>query len=433
MAWDDQHKKVAIKVIGTVESNMDYGAINYNDPITVGIAQWYGTRAAGILEKMRATAVWNASSLGLSDVDLKGLSRHASNDPWWNTYYLDRYDDVNLRKALRASTAIQDTQLIVDIESYRGAASSVGVDSESNTDAFILWACAYHQSPRSALQVAVNGGGGVSLRQMYSNILAHGVLGQYKSRYEKAYAIISSGDTSGVGSAGGGGNAGIGNGGLINSNGSQSITIDGGELVITVDNTNTLFGETKWGNVPLYPCGVNKWKAKLNDITANVQVSVENQAAANPGGAPVPPGGGDAGAKALQWMLARQMKFTYRQAPGRLNPDSSGFADCSSTIYRAYMDTSGINPGTWTGDQYFRGSAVIERGRGNMSAAQKALCKPGDVIVMSWGGGYPHTDHVEMFMDSGHTIGHGGPGRGPHINNIGMLSGTSWWTVRRHG
>ena len=35
MAWDDQHKKVAIKVIGTVESNMDYGAINYNDLVPI--------------------------------------------------------------------------------------------------------------------------------------------------------------------------------------------------------------------------------------------------------------------------------------------------------------------------------------------------------------------------------------------------------------
>ena len=53
MAWDATAKKVAIKAIGQVESSMDYSAINYNDPITVGIAQWYGTRAAAILNRMR--------------------------------------------------------------------------------------------------------------------------------------------------------------------------------------------------------------------------------------------------------------------------------------------------------------------------------------------------------------------------------------------
>ena len=49
MAWDATAKKVAVKAIGQVESSMNYAAINYNDPITVGLAQWYGTRAAAIL------------------------------------------------------------------------------------------------------------------------------------------------------------------------------------------------------------------------------------------------------------------------------------------------------------------------------------------------------------------------------------------------
>ena len=38
-------KKVAIKAICYPESSMDYGAINYDYPITVGSAQWYGSRA----------------------------------------------------------------------------------------------------------------------------------------------------------------------------------------------------------------------------------------------------------------------------------------------------------------------------------------------------------------------------------------------------
>ena len=53
MAWDATAKKVAVKAIGQVESSMNYAAINYNDPITVGLAQWYGTRAAAILNRMR--------------------------------------------------------------------------------------------------------------------------------------------------------------------------------------------------------------------------------------------------------------------------------------------------------------------------------------------------------------------------------------------
>ena len=54
MAWDDQMKRVAVKAIGQVESSMNYMSINYSDPITVGIAQWFGVRAAAILNKMRS-------------------------------------------------------------------------------------------------------------------------------------------------------------------------------------------------------------------------------------------------------------------------------------------------------------------------------------------------------------------------------------------
>lgn len=51
MAWDETMRKVWVKAIGTVESSMNYAAINYNDPITVGIGQWYGTRAAALIQQ----------------------------------------------------------------------------------------------------------------------------------------------------------------------------------------------------------------------------------------------------------------------------------------------------------------------------------------------------------------------------------------------
>lgn len=56
--WDADAKKLAIKAIATVESNLRYDAINYNDPITVGISQWYGTRAAHLLMQIRTTPAW---------------------------------------------------------------------------------------------------------------------------------------------------------------------------------------------------------------------------------------------------------------------------------------------------------------------------------------------------------------------------------------
>lgn len=432
MAWDANTKAVAVKAIGSVESNMDYGAINYNDPITVGIAQWYGTRAAALLKKLRNTVYWSPSGLGGSALE-KALDTHDPSSTWWNTYYLDRSMDVALRKLLRTGALAQDVQIQNDLEGYASVAAQYGLSHQSNTEAFIMWASAYHQSPRQALRILQRYGGNMGLNDMHKAIMSDGVLGRYANRYNKVFQVIASGDTSGVGSGGGSSSAAVGNAGFINSNGIQSINIDGGEIVLRTDATDVIYCQTKWSSEPLYPCGINMWKADLGNISSNVSVDVPNQINVGDAGGGGGAGDGSAGAKAVQWMRSRLMKFTYLQAPGRLDPDRSGFGDCSSTIYRAYKDTSGINVGTWTGDQYFRGRAVIERGRGAMTAAQKAMCRPGDIIVMSWGGGYPHTDHVEMFVDEGHTVGHGGPNRGPHINSIGMLSGTAWWTVRRHG
>ena len=37
MVWTDEHTTVAIKAIATVDPNLRYGAINYNNPVTVGV------------------------------------------------------------------------------------------------------------------------------------------------------------------------------------------------------------------------------------------------------------------------------------------------------------------------------------------------------------------------------------------------------------
>ena len=43
----------ALCVIGTVESNCTWTAVNTSDPITLGIVQWYGTRTYGLLNRGR--------------------------------------------------------------------------------------------------------------------------------------------------------------------------------------------------------------------------------------------------------------------------------------------------------------------------------------------------------------------------------------------
>lgn len=436
MAWDAKNKKIAVKVIGTVESSLKYDAINYNDPITVGVAQWFGTRAISLIDNMWRVHPQERAAMESTDLYQKRRSWGLDSGQW-NTYYLDRADGAKLKPLLAKAAALQDQQLVKDLEGYFAVAKQYGLDPENRTEPFILWACAYHQSPRQALRIVNRIGGGVTLDQMYAGIMADGVLGQYKNRYNQALAIIKSGDTSGVGSTAFDATVNPGNGGVLTQAGVQNVDIPEVPFALYMDDNNMPLILTQEARVFSYATGgYNTWSGKLpkRSVQVNVQAPVV-QVGGGGGNGNGGGGGGDgsAGAKAVEWMKSRIMKFAYRQAPGRLDPDRSGFTDCSGSIYRAYMDTSGINPGTWTGDQYNRGTAVIPRGSGTMSAAQQSMLKPGDMIVISWGGGYPHTDHVEMFVGPGQTIGHGGPNRGPHINSIGMLSGAAWWTVRRHG
>lgn len=432
MAWDAAAKKVAIKAIGQVESSLNYAAINYNDPITVGMAQWYGTRAAAILNRMRAAH--SAEYARVADGLRSRLETVSEGSSSWNTYYLSRQAGDSLRDLLLASKDIQGDQIVKDLESYFSVAKQYGINPETDTDAFILWCVAYHQGPRYALQAANNYSGG-GLNAMYNAIMSNGVLGQYYNRYNGAKNIIASKDTSGV-DVGVSGVSTPGNGGSVGEN-NQQVSIEGGKVVITADDSNILTMRSKFGTHRLYSRGHNLWEVNIGEIVQNIaggQAGTPNQGGGGGGGAV--PSDGSNGAKALAWILARLGKFAYCQCPGRQDPDRSGITDCSGLMYAAYKATSGTFVGTWTGDQYFRGQAVIERGSGAMTAAQKALLRPGDMIVMAWrstGSVYPETDHVEMVVDQNTTVGHGGnPYYGPVKKSIDILGATRWWTVRRH-
>lgn len=430
MAWDDTAKKVAIKAIGTVESSMRYDSINYNDPITVGIAQWYGPRAADIIKKMGAKHASEYS--GVASSLMSDLNSHG-NDSWWTNRWLSRLEGNSLLPLLRAGAAEQDAQLVADLEAYFQAARNVGIDPNGNTDTFIYFCVMYHQGPRYAIRVMNRCGGGASLAAVHHACLNDGVLGKYPNRYNQAYEIIKNHDTSGVSTPGTPAPQNPGNGG---SGGATNGGTNAGSVTeITRDGSGQLYLRTSSGLVTAQPTNNhNRWVLPQNSISNGGSAATpDNGGSGGEGGTPPPPGGGGTTAQLVfKWMYDRQMKFAYRQAPGRLNPDQSGFGDCSSTIWRAYKDVAGINVGTWTGDQYNRGREVV-RGSGMPSAAQIALMQVADMIVMSWGDPYPNTDHVEMYTGDGvHTIGHGGPGNGPHINPLAMLRKASWWTVRRH-
>ena len=196
MAWDVDSQKLVAKVIATVESSMRYDAVNYNDPITVGAFQWYGTRAAGILNRIRTENA--ASWTGVVGNVTADLIAHPSTDSWWTGRYLTRAEGESLKPVLHANQPIQNNQAIADFEAYKNVYVRQGGNADGNTDAMLFFMCMYHQSPARSLDVLRSAGVNAGLDRLLAVCLNNSVLGAYRTRYNTAATIIRSHDSSGI-------------------------------------------------------------------------------------------------------------------------------------------------------------------------------------------------------------------------------------------
>lgn len=138
----------------------------------------------------------------------------------------------------------------------------------------------------------------------------------------------------------------------------------------------------------------------------------------------------------LAWMKSRERKLRYaNDRPAKLNPDSSGFSDCSGTIHAAYK-TIGITIGDMS---YVQAKQGIEISRGNTVAQFRGIqgsLRAGDIVAMALRaglGGGTKINHVEMYAGNGYSWGHGS-GMGPQYHDVGinwLLGNAAFWTVRR--
>lgn len=194
MTYNDNAKRLAIKVIAKVESNNNYAAINYNDPITVGVVQWFGNRAAAILLRMKREngGAWSGVAQSLDN----NLATTDPSNAFWNSRYLTKVEGNSLIPVLNANKKIQDSQILADCDVYKAQATQWGLDVDAYTDTTIFFFCMYHQSPQASLDVLLSNGTDDSLGNTLANCLAHPVLGQYAGRYQEAYDMIVAGDVS---------------------------------------------------------------------------------------------------------------------------------------------------------------------------------------------------------------------------------------------
>lgn len=412
----------AMYVIGEVESNWNWTAVNYNDPITIGMMQWYGTRAAALLNRVKnemPTAYGQLAASLRSDIE-----SHDAGSAWWTSRYLNRDEGNSIISVFqeKENHVIQENQAIVDFEGYITTLENWGM-SQSYPKPLIFAMSMYHQSPASAGQVIATAGGSADLDRIYTVCMNHGVLGQYRNRYNAVYQRLKDwdgesnppdfGQSGDVDTTPGGNNPGI--------------STEESKLGYIIQNGDTLilYGKDEYEKgVIFYPASGQVW---INGYNANgTDIGGGNEG-----------GGSGSGSEAQNAIceLYRSWldRFAYSQGAGRLDPISSGYGDCSSTVWFAYQQVAGIDVGTWTGAMAGKGTKIASGYSGDNLPIEDM--EPADLVLIMWNGWNGSFDHVELYMGNNELWGHGGPDYGPDQTTTDARNYPRYmyyWEVRRY-
>ena len=412
----------AMYVIGEVESNWNWTAVNYNDPITIGMMQWYGTRAAALLNRIKnemPTAYGQLASSLRSDIE-----SHDAGSTWWTSRYLNRDEGNSIITVFQdeENHVIQENQAIADFEGYITTLENWGM-SQSYPKPLIFAMSMYHQSPASAGQVIATAGGSADLDRIYGVCMNHGVLGQYRNRYNTVYQRLKDWDgESNPPDFGQSGDVDTTPGGN-----KPGIDTEASKLGYIIQNGDTLilYGKDEYEKgVIFYPASGQVW---INGYNANgTDIGGGNEG-----------GGSESGSEAQNAIceLYRSWldRFAYSQGAGRLDPISSGYGDCSSTVWFAYQQVAGIDVGTWTGAMAGKGTKIASGYSGDNLPIEDM--EPADLVLIMWNGWNGSFDHVELYMGNNELWGHGGPDYGPDQTTTDARNYPRYmyyWEVRRY-
>lgn len=403
-------------VIGEVESEWNWTAVYYNDPITIGMMQWYGTRAAALLNRIKTEM---PSAYGMLAASLRSsIEAHDASDSYWTRRYLTQEEGNSIITVFKSEEnhVIQEKQAIADFEGYISLLESWGM-SQSNPKPLIFAMSMYHQSPSRAGIVMQTAGGSATLERIYTVCMNDSVLGHYRNRYNTVYSRLKAWD-------GESDPPDFGQTGNVSAGGdSGGITTEASQVgyILQMGNDLILYGRGVYANgVVFHAAGAQRW---INGYNANGTEIVGG----NTGGGSAT---GSEGQRAVVALYTSWVgKFKYSQAPGRLDPLSSGYGDCSSTIWFAYHQACGIDVGTFTEPMEEKGRLIAEGSGANLPIDRMEL---GDLLLCDWNGG--KFDHVEMYIGNNQLCGHGGPGYGPTIkdNAQSYASRARRWMVRRY-
>ena len=420
MPVSDNARLYAMYVIGKVESGWNWASVNYNDPITIGMMQWYGQRAANLISRCKEADPEGYEAFKQAAPRIAQYVEAGHDWDFWTGVYCTSAEGSawGAWAEREGNHEAQQLQWYDDFDGYVTTLTGWGVP-ESNVKQLIFAMCMYHQSPAQCGKVLGSCGGSATLESMYTTCLNDGILGIYRNRYNDCYNMLKEWDGTSAppdfGQAdvdGGGGNS----PGISQEQSSfTNIQMQDGLLYV--------MGVTGYPKgVICYPTGPKIWKPAFNSGGTPIE-------GGNTGGGSAT--GTEAQMQIRQWMLDHLDAFAYSQGAGRLSPETSGYTDCSGLCWYVYHIITGVNTGTWTGDMLNYGEKVAE-GKGGLPLDQMQV---GDLVLMMHRSYNPTYDHVEMYIGNDQLCGHGGPDPGPDVKEGSAseyMKTQYYWMVRRY-
>lgn len=179
-----------IYVISHNESGNNYDSVNPVDVVSIGLFNWYGARALSLARSIvSADPSGSRAALEGSPSDIYGQITGGNNNVWNN--WKPGNNETDMRKLkeflrLQASMNEQDALAMTDGEMYSSQAKSTGITVAA---AQLYYADLYNQSPKQAVAIVRDAGGGAlcNLQRIHEFAMKNSVMSKYSTRRNWTY------------------------------------------------------------------------------------------------------------------------------------------------------------------------------------------------------------------------------------------------------
>lgn len=397
-------KAEAFLVVGTQESDLTWNAVDYRSNIKVGVAQWVGTQAAGLLGNLDAAD--RALLATTLDTD---LSTYSPDDPFWRSRFLTKDEGNSIIEALGTATAKAKQVDYFDdmVDQYETMLTAWGAKQTTNAEqkAFLFLLAIYWVDVVACNRIMASIGGTPSTQAILDALMNTPAISSLRDWYatkllvdewEGQQPTVSPTDTQPNTEPGGSGQQ-------------QNVIVQVESQIQRIAQTGQqliVYGQDNPDGVICYRQTNTLWIPITNTAAPPTPTPIDPPQPVDP-----------SPTTQSEWEQMRQLWYdnegawSYSNGGGRLDPPNSGVSDCSACIIWA---VGVVRPdladalGGYTGTMVNAGTEIQSGYTGPDAYIDTDILKPGDILLVGdeWG----FTDakaHVEWYFGEGQLWGAG--------------------------